>query len=698
MFMFWSKRAVLTRRLLKAKVRGEHETECETQEDTLSRINVPKSTNNITQSQQQQQQQQEQQERNASTRIERNSSGNGSPAGGEGSRTTRAQKPRLASSSSPSSNSNSSSSSNASGASSSSSCLTPGNNRSSSNSVATRFHQGCCGGGGEVSHDEDDEETRHQDNNHNGHRSNVLPNRLTRCKELLKSLKEPQLEMLLNVVESYGADFGSCVLVPRKQTHQQHQPSPKRFTASLESPASIPNSLKEKEATSPTCNRHSRSCPLSPAASNLHEPPATATTSSSRRLNPHRHILRSRRHNPSTRCSRCPNNHPPNPASNDEFPSPSAPIRPTNHGDKEELAPFLSNDNQTNLRFIDRPNNLATIDDLRQQQPAWSADRRSNPGLDPLDKTDAPSLDLDDIDNDIAPSRPERDRCRNTKIPRSNLNRKRRESPSSGTAQHHRDHCNNDDSPPDDPHLLSCQTWRWPDLANSAELKKLPVCHSAKDPVYVCCNPYHWSRLCKPESPPPPYCLIPDRLRPEGGSEMGQREWCTLAYWELGGRVGRLYPVEPLTVNVFDSLHDGDGLCLATLAENHNASPAVQRTRSKIGLGLMLSQESDGVWAYNRSESPIFVNSPTLDDPESRTLLVYRVPPGFCLNIFDRSKTMKLPRCIGQSSSISGSFNSGPVDVNSVRISFAKGWGPKYSRQEVTSCPCWLEVLLAPCR
>lgn len=66
---------------------------------------------------------------------------------------------------------------------------------------------------------------------------------------------------------------------------------------------------------------------------------------------------------------------------------------------------------------------------------------------------------------------------------------------------------------------------------------------------------------------------------------MGQREWCTLAYWELGGRVGRLYPVEPSTVNVFDSLHDGDGLCLATLAENHVASPAVQRTRSKIGLG-----------------------------------------------------------------------------------------------------------------
>ncbi|TGZ40350.1 Mothers against decapentaplegic-like protein [Temnothorax longispinosus] len=235
---------------------------------------------------------------------------------------------------------------------------------------------------------------------------------------------------------------------------------------------------------------------------------------------------------------------------------------------------------------------------------------------------------------------------------------------------------------PSDPHLLCCQIWRWPDLEHSSELKRLPMCHSAKDPVYICCNPYHWSRLCRP-------------------GETGQREWCTLAYWELGGRVGRLYPVEPSTVNVFDSLHDGDGLCLATLAENHNAPPAVQRTRSKIGLGLTLSQEADGVWAYNRSESPIFVNSPTLDDPESRTLLVYRVPPGFCLNIFDRAKILQLPYgggCGGGGGQAAGFTASGPVDINSVRISFAKGWGPKYSRQEVTSCPCWLEVLLAPCR
>lgn len=39
----------------------------------------------------------------------------------------------------------------------------------------------------------------------------------------------------------------------------------------------------------------------------------------------------------------------------------------------------------------------------------------------------------------------------------------------------------------------------------------------------------------------------------------------------------------------------------------------------------------------------------------------------------------------------------GPVDVHSVRISFVKGWGQTYKRQDIKSCPCWLEVYLNPC-
>lgn len=256
--------------------------------------------------------------------------------------------------------------------------------------------------------------------------------------------------------------------------------------------------------------------------------------------------------------------------------------------------------------------------------------------------------------------------------------------------------------------LLHClRLWRWQDLEGDEKLRRLPFCKAAIDPRYECCHPFHWSRIYYVEFPPPPYRrFAKERLKPEdrapsekkfypgslttNGEGAPGTEWCKLAYWELGCRVGRLYPVHRAVVNVHNTLPlslSEESLCLDTLAA---ASPcqqeSVQRTRPKIGKGITLSQEEDGVWAYNRSKGPIFVNSPTLDDPESRAPVVYRVPSGFCLNIYERGRT-----------AVTG-WAEGPVDPNSVRISFAKGWGPKYSRQEVTSCPCWLEVLLAPCR
>ncbi|XP_015120179.1 uncharacterized protein LOC107043270 isoform X2 [Diachasma alloeum] len=444
MFMFWSKRTVLTRRLLKAKIHREYETECETQGTTSAQIKVPTVTSG---------------QLNDTTSNRVAVASTGSDCGG------RRDLPR----------------------------------EIADRSVVNRLHQACCGG---VEEDNED----------------LVDGRLSRCKELLKALKENQLEMLVTSVESCGADLAGCVLVRRINSSRDEQQD------------------------------HYRR---------------------------HRHLSRSARHH----------------------------------------HPLRHRHSDTRQRSKCRHCEMKHVNSAGQEE-----DDEGTGG------DDVAIVNVVNVVNEPA-------------------------------------------------NLLACQMWRWPDLSQSKDLKKLPVCHSAMDSSYVCCNPYHWSRLCKPEH------------------NEDKKEWCTLAYWELGGRVGRLYPVEASTISVFDSLHDGDGLCLASLAQNHGSSAAVRRTRQKIGLGLMLSQESDGVWAYNRSDTPIFVNSPTLDDPESRTLLVYRVPPGFCLNIFDRSKRPNVRLSYGDSLN-----STGPVDANSVRISFAKGWGPKYSRQEVTSCPCWLEVLLAPCR
>ncbi|NXK48345.1 SMAD6 protein, partial [Chauna torquata] len=264
------------------------------------------------------------------------------------------------------------------------------------------------------------------------------------------------------------------------------------------------------------------------------------------------------------------------------------------------------------------------------------------------------------------------------------------------------------------PQVLLCRLYRWPDLRQPHELKHLCYCQSAGgcgDAAALCCNPHHFSRLAAPgECPrslrPRPHPPIPPRCPPASGpwaerwaqglcspptdtslsrSSVRDGYWCKLAYWEHRTRVGRLYAVHEASVNVFCELPRGSGFCLGQLPAAHR-SQAVRRARGKIGRGLLLSREPGGVWAYNRSEHPIFVSSPTLGPPGARGLTILKVLPGYSVKVFDYERVGGLAgwRHPGD----------GPCDPHSVRISFGKGWGPCYSRQFITSCPCWLEVLL----
>ncbi|XP_072321694.1 mothers against decapentaplegic homolog 6-like [Eucyclogobius newberryi] len=59
------------------------------------------------------------------------------------------------------------------------------------------------------------------------------------------------------------------------------------------------------------------------------------------------------------------------------------------------------------------------------------------------------------------------------------------------------------------PHFVMCRTFRWCELRPRDTLKALCFCqsHGAAHGTNVCCNPYHYSRVCEPDSPPPPYSL-----------------------------------------------------------------------------------------------------------------------------------------------------------------------------------------------
>ncbi|KAH8359111.1 hypothetical protein KR093_004306 [Drosophila rubida] len=296
----------------------------------------------------------------------------------------------------------------------------------------------------------------------------------------------------------------------------------------------------------------------------------------------------------------------------------------------------------------------------------------------------------------------------------------------------------------DEQHVTTCQLFFWSDLRDASELRRLPICPSARDYVYTCCNPLHWYRIIHPidtESAPPPYQRSKMlRLRdtdPEGNTQNIERStggnnshhnnhnhsqsissirkqaesqlyvpslesfttdgkdrsayskvWCQIAYWELSHRVGDLFHAKKPAVNIYaDGPADssGESMCLRDLCGKRPSSDAVQNTRLKVGLGVTLSQESGGdVWIYNRSNVPIFVDSPTLAESLDR---VCKVMPGYCLKAFETHRAQWLACKESQHNQ-----QLGPIDRFSMKISFAKGWGNTYKRQDVMGCPCWLEV------
>ncbi|XP_016960389.1 mothers against decapentaplegic homolog 6 [Drosophila biarmipes] len=280
-------------------------------------------------------------------------------------------------------------------------------------------------------------------------------------------------------------------------------------------------------------------------------------------------------------------------------------------------------------------------------------------------------------------------------------------------------------------HVTVSRLFFWAGLRSGEELKRLPVCPAASDCIYTCCNPLHWFRILhqpETEAQPPPYqrskmqrlrdadseedsqndansaelstwsaqsssisCIYKTSLLESfttDGKDHNSKVWCQIAYWELAHRVGEFFNARTKAVNIYtDGIvgSEGDSMCLRDLAPagRQIQSEAVQTTRQKVGLGVTLSLENGDVWIYNRGNTPVFVDSPTLAENMDR---VCKVMPGYCLKAFETFRAQLL------SMEQQGHHRMGPVDYFSIKISFAKGWGPAYKRQDIMGCPCWLEV------
>lgn len=92
------------------------------------------------------------------------------------------------------------------------------------------------------------------------------------------------------------------------------------------------------------------------------------------------------------------------------------------------------------------------------------------------------------------------------------------------------------------------------------------------------------------------------------------------------------------------------------------------------------------------SESPIFVQSRMMNYQKGfPPSTVCKLMPNSRVRMFDNNEFHRLLKQV-----VTAGFEPtyALTKMCTIRISYVKGWGEKYHRQDVTSTPCWIEIHL----
>lgn len=209
-------------------------------------------------------------------------------------------------------------------------------------------------------------------------------------------------------------------------------------------------------------------------------------------------------------------------------------------------------------------------------------------------------------------------------------------------------------------------------------------------------------------SPPPGYTgrdqfIVEEHNNHNMSPDEGREHWCRITYAELNQKIG-----EPFKGSSSEVIVDGftnptahiNRFSLGVLS-NINRNSTIEMTRRAIRKGVRLENIQDSqIFVKNLSESSIFFHSKNCNvENQLNQHAVVKIEPEGRHKIFDQKVFENLIYEILHSQDRDKSYERlfSLTDHCIIKMSFVKGWGSIYQRQDVTSTPCWIEIhLLKP--
>lgn len=201
-------------------------------------------------------------------------------------------------------------------------------------------------------------------------------------------------------------------------------------------------------------------------------------------------------------------------------------------------------------------------------------------------------------------------------------------------------------------------------------------------------------------SPLPAYSAVDQRsmiLPMETNDNTKQDSWCRIFYNELNQKVGAAFEsgARVVIVDGFTCPRDHNRFSLCQLS-NINRSKAIEQVRNCIGEGIKIENDGTQIHVTNMSAHSIFFCSKNCNvENQLNQHSVVKLEAGKSYKMFDHKIFEDLlQEALKSEEEKKFERLFSLIEHCIIKLSFTKGWGSLYKRQDVSSTPCWIDIHL----